>query len=206
MRTGDILTAADQRPLLGPRDFVNLVHGREPGTPLTLSGTRGNAQVSFALKVENSPDENGVLERVLVGLPAPPLAGLVPLGQSEVPSWEKLRGHVVVLDFWAPWCGVCHLVTGELNRWQARFGNPLTVMGIAAGEVSDIAPYAPRFHMQYPVFADPNEQIVRAYEAFAVPLVLVVDASGVVRAVTLGYSSERLNKMEKLVEKLLVAT
>ena len=56
------------------------------------------------------------------------------------------------------------------------------------------------------LFADPEGRVVKAYEAFAVPLVLVVDASGVVRAVTLGYSSQRLSKMEKLVEKLLVAS
>lgn len=206
IRAGDVLNAAEGRTVSGTEDFVSLIQGRAPGTLLRLSGTRGTRAVSFELKVESSPDENGVLERILIGFPAPDLSGLVPLGEQSVPSWPSLRGRVVVLDFWAPWCGVCHMISPELNRWQQRFGEKLAVIGIAAGAVSEIAPHAPRFHMQYPVFADPDEQVVKAYEAFAVPLVVVVDASGVVRAVTLGYSSQRLSKMEKLVEQLLVAT
>ena len=205
IRTGDVLTAADGRPLSGPADFVKLIHGREPGTTLRLEGARGAERVSFLVKVEGSPDENGVLERILVGQPAPVLEGLEPLAEAAVPSWAALRGHVVVLDFWAPWCGVCHLVGAELNRWQERFGGKLTILGIAAGPLSEVAPHAPRFHMQYPLFADPEERVVNAYEAFAVPLVLVIDATGVVRAVTLGYSSQRLSKMETLIEKLLVS-
>ena len=206
VRAGDILTAAEGRKVNGTEDFVSLIHGRAPGTSLRLSALRGNQSVSFELKVESSPDENGVLERILVDLPAPALDGLEAVGERSVPSWASLRGHVVVLDFWAPWCGVCHLVSAELNRWQARYGEKITIIGIAGGALSEVAPHAPRFQMQYPQFADPEERVIKAYEAFAVPLVLVVDASGVVRAVTLGYSSQRLGKMEKLVEKLLVAS
>jgi len=206
VRAGDILTAAEGRKVNGTEDFVSLIHGRAPGTSLRLSALRGNQSVSFELKVESSPDENGVLERILVDLPAPALDGLEAVGERSVPSWASLRGHVVVIDFWAPWCGVCHLVSAELNRWQARYGEKITIIGIAGGALSEVAPHAPRFQMQYPQFADPEERVIKAYEAFAVPLVLVVDASGVVRAVTLGYSSQRLGKMEKLVEKLLVAS
>jgi alkyl hydroperoxide reductase subunit AhpC len=57
--------------------------------------------------------------------------------------------------------------------------------------------------MQYPTFADPGERVVEAYDAFAVPSVFVIDVKGVVRAVSVGYSSVRLSKMEKLLEKLL---
>ncbi len=203
---GDVLTAAEGRTVSGTDDFVKLIQSRAPGTVLRLSGTRGTRKVSFELMVENSPDENGVLERLLVGFPAPELSGLEPLGERTLPTWASLRGRVVVLDFWAPWCGVCHMISPELNRWQQRFGEKLAVIGIAGGELSEVAPQAPRFNMQYPLFADPDEHVVKAYEAFAVPLVVIVDASGVVRAVTLGYSSQRLSKMEKLVEQLLVAS
>lgn len=95
-------------------------------------------------------------------------------------------------------------MSAELNRWQTRFGERVVVMGIAAGPVGKIAESATRFQIRYPVVADPEERVVRAYDAFAVPLILVVDATGIVRAITLGYSSQRLVQMEKLVEKLLI--
>ncbi len=204
IRPGDQLTQADGRALEDPDAFVRLIRSREPGSRLTLVGYRDGQSKVFDLKIESSPDENGVLERTLVNLPAPALDGLASLTDQAAPNWPSLRGHIVVLDFWAPWCGVCHLVTAELNRWQQRFGERVTVIGIAAGSVSQIARSAPRFNMQYRVLADPEERVARAFDAFAVPLVLVVDASGVVRAVSLGYSSLRLTKMEQLVERLLI--
>jgi peroxiredoxin len=157
----------------------------------------------FELMIEPLPDENGILERTFVAQPAPALDGLVAVSGKTAVAWASLRGRIVVLDFWAPWCGVCHLVSTELNRWQTRFGERVVVIGIAAGPVWKVAEFAARFQMHYPVAADPEERVVNAYDASAVPLVLVVDGSGVVRAVTLGYSSQRLTQMEKLVERLL---
>ena len=200
------LTLAEGRRLTSPDELVRLIRGREPGTRLTLIGSRGRAVKLFDLTIEPSPDENGVLERTFVDQPAPALDGLVAIAGDVAPSWSSLRGRIVVLDFWAPWCGVCHLVTSELNRWQSRFGERMTVIGIAAGSVAQVARFAPRFHMQYVVVADPEERVVKAFDAFAVPLVLVVDMVGLVRAVNLGYSSPRLRKMEKLIEKLLAAS
>jgi thiol-disulfide isomerase/thioredoxin len=204
IRAGDQLTQADGRPLEGAQGLVVLIRSRKPGSHLTLSGFRGGEPQVFDVGIEDSPDENGLLERTLVNLPAPALDGLVPLGSQAAPSWASLRGRVVVLDFWAPWCGVCHLVASKLNQWQQRFGERIAVVGIAAGPVVQVAQSAPRFHMNYLVVADPDERVVSAYDAFAVPLVLVVDSGGFVRAVSLGYSSMRLSKMEQLVEKLLI--
>ena len=203
IHAGDQLMRADGRPVQGPEEFVRLIRSREAGTRLALTGSRDGKPQMFSLSIEESPDENGVLERTLVNLPAPALDGLKSLTTEAAPNWPSLRGRIVVLDFWAPWCGVCHLVTSELNRWQERFGDRVTVIGIASGSVTQIAQSAPRFHMQYRVVADPEERVIRAYDAFAVPLILVVDASGVVRAVSLGYSSLRLTEMEQLVQKLL---
>ena len=203
IRAGDRLTHAEGRPLNNPEDLVRLIRGLEPGMRLILEGSRGPDRKQFSLTIEPSPDENELLERTFVGQTAPALVGLASISGQAPPSWSSLRGRIVVLDFWAPWCGVCHLVTSELNRWQSRFGERMAVIGIAAGSVAQVALYAPRFHMLYAVVADPEERVARAFDAFAVPLVLVVDMEGVVRAISLGYSPQRLTKMEKLVEKLL---
>jgi peroxiredoxin len=159
----------------------------------------------FAAQTGQAPlsDKNAALERKFVGRAAPSLDGLVSIDQQRALGWSTLRGQVVVLDFWAPWCGVCHVVAEDLNRWRLRFGERLQVIGIAAGPVERVAAHALRFHMQYSIAADPHEKVSDAFDAFAVPLVVVVDASGVVRAITMGYSSPRMAKMEELVEQLL---
>ena len=152
------------------------------------------------------PDKNAELEQEFVGHPAPSLTGLRSLDGRGAPEWSSWRGRVVVLDFWAPWCGVCHLVAEDLNRWQERYGEHISVVGIAVGSVEHIARQATRFHMQYPTLADPSEQVSEAYHAQAVPLIIVVNQTGVVRAVTLGYSSARMINLEKLVAQLLLST
>ncbi len=200
---GDHLMSAEGHPLDSPEQFVKLIRSRRPGAHLTLVGSRGSESRSFDLKIENLPDENGVLERTFLDLPAPTLDGLVSLSGEAPPTWPSLHGRIVVLDFGPLGAAFCHLISPELNRWQTRFGERLAVIGIAPGSVAQIAEAAPRFHMQYRVLADPRERVVKAFDAYAVPLVLVIDGAGVVRAISLGYSSQQLNKMERLVEKLL---
>lgn len=200
---GDRLLECNARPLQGPEDLVALIRASKPGTILHLSGTRAGNSRSFEVKVEASPDENSVLTRLFVGRVAPSLDGIVAVGGQPAPHWSELRGRVVVLDFWAPWCGVCHLVTDDLNQWQQEFGSALQVIGIATGSPQHVAQFAPRFHMEYLVVADPDEIVSKAFNASAVPMVFVIDRSGVVRAVHLGYSSERMSTMKQLVSQLV---
>jgi peroxiredoxin len=95
------------------------------------------------------------------------------------------------------------VVADDLNRWQHEFGKRLQVVGIAAGAVEDVSRLAPQFHMEYLVAADPSETVSTAFSASAVPLVVVVDAAGVVRAITLGYSSARMSAMKNIVAQLV---
>jgi peroxiredoxin len=203
MAAGDSLLSADDRRFQGPDALVALIRLSAPGSVLRFQGRRAGASRTFEVNVQAAPDENTVLARMFVGRPAPPLDGVVAIGDAATTSWEQLRGRVVVLDFWAPWCGVCHVVADDLNHWQHEFGERLQVVGISAGTVEDVSRLAPRFHMQYPVVADPSEAVSTAFSASAVPLMVVVDAKGVVRAITLGYSSARMSAMKNIVAQLV---
>jgi len=200
---GDFLLGTDKRPFDGPDALVALIRSSAPGSVMRFKGRRAGADRTFEVSVESAPDENTVLERMFVGRPAPSLDGVVGIGDNATPSWRQLRGRVVVLDFWAPWCGVCHVVAADLNHWQHEFGERLRVVGIATGTVEDVSRLAPGFHMEYLVAADPSEAVSTAFSASAVPLVVVVDATGVVRAVTLGYSSARMSAMKNIVAQLV---
>jgi thiol-disulfide isomerase/thioredoxin len=200
---GDRLLECDGQILETPADLVARIRTSKPGKLLQLKGQRAGSTTRFAVKVQPSPDENSVLERLFVGHAAPSLDGLVGIGEQPALRWAELQGRVVVLDFWAPWCGVCHVVADDLNHWQQEFGRQLHVIGIATGSVEDVSKFAPRLHMAYPVAADPNEVVARAFSASAVPMVFVVDRKGIVRAVHLGYSSARMSEMKQLVMQLV---
>ncbi len=150
-----------------------------------------------------SLDPNSVLRRRFLGRPAPSLDGLVAIGDDSALRLRGLRGRVVERVFWAPWCGVCHMVADDLNQWQQEFGSRVQVIGISTGTAEQVSRFAPRLHMEYLVAADPEETVSKAFGASAVPMVFVIDPSGIVRAVHLGYSSARMSAMKQLVTQLV---
>ena len=62
---------------------------------------------------------------------------------------------------------------------------------------------AVEFGIRYPVASDESGKTSRDWRALSIPTLFVIDRSGVVREVVVGYSSDRLAEAERLVEKLV---
>jgi cytochrome c biogenesis protein CcmG, thiol:disulfide interchange protein DsbE len=97
-----------------------------------------------------------------------------------------LRGHVVVIDFWATWCDACTKELKYFVRARQTFGNRIEVVTVS-NELHDVAAsYLRQWNIDLPLVEDLSGAISRLYSVSAVPVTLVLDAAGDVSYVSVG--------------------
>jgi len=107
---------------------------------------------------------------------------------------STLRGHAIVLDFWASWCGPCRESTPVLSRIQKRYrSRGVLIFGINEDEnVSPafVARAQEAFGASYPSLGDPDAQVASYYDVQVLPTLVLVDRRGRIRATHVGVPSE----------------
>lgn len=74
---------------------------------------------------------------------------------------DQFKGNVLVLDFWATWCGPCITEIPEFNRLQEKYaGKGVKVIGVtlASGEAKEVQPFIIRNKMKYTVLMGDDNQ------------------------------------------------
>jgi cytochrome c biogenesis protein CcmG, thiol:disulfide interchange protein DsbE len=119
---------------------------------------------------------------VEVGQSAPPLAATELSGQGF--DLNALRGHVVIVNFWATWCAPCRAEMPALNAFYQQYRNQgLDMIGISADrprDRSDVVKVMQAYAYPAAMLRDANPNGFGAPEAL--PETFVIDGTGVVRA------------------------
>ena len=111
---------------------------------------------------------------------APPISAALLDGGSL--DWSALRGHPIVLDFWASWCGPCRAEQADLNALHSQYASHgVAFIGVDVRDDNAQA-LAFRHDLQvlFPSVVDADEQISAAYDVAAPPTIVVIDSRGTI--------------------------
>jgi thiol-disulfide isomerase/thioredoxin len=151
----------------------------------------------------------------LLGEPAPELTGVAAILPSGTRSLADLKGKVVLLDFWATWCGPCYKSFPLLAEWHRSLGGEgLVILGLtrfygeANGEKADenaetayLLDFKKKQDLPYDfvLSRDLTNQI--NYDALSLPTTVVIDRRGIIRYIETGTGKEE--DLEKTIRRLL---
>src|SRR5947209_2758077 len=130
---------------------------------------------------------------------------------------SDLRGHVVLLDFWATWWGPCRIAFPHLREWNEKYKDKgLVILGITKyyghADGKELTPpeelsYLERFkkenNLTYGIAVASGDDNHRNYNVLAIPTAVLIDRQGVVRLVTTGSGGGNEVEITAAIEKLL---
>lgn len=126
--------------------------------------------------------------------PAPDAAGRPPgielaaLGGGRM-SLADFQGEIVVVDFWASWCGPCKLQAKVLEKLHEELDGRVQFLAVNLGEDPlTVEKYVARNAFPYPVLLDPDERLGNDMGIFVLPTVMILDREGSIAYLRAGIS------------------
>lgn len=185
IQEGDFLLAINGAALRGRSTLLDSVRAHGVGDVMAVRLGRDGRVLDLKMALSPRPEDMRALSQALIGGLAPSLHGT--FYQGEAASLEALRGKVVLLDFWATWCGPCRMTLPALDALSREYGDQgLVVIGVSNENQSELDAFQRKAALGYPLVRDPEGRTQRAYQAFAYPTLALIGKDGKVARIETG--------------------
>ncbi len=148
--------------------------------PFRLPAPEGFQTIGYEPPVDERAlqQQGGVAAAPQVDIPAPDFTLLDPQGNEHTLS--DYRGQIVVLDFWATWCGPCLAVMPELQAIHEQYKDQGVVMvGVNAWENGDPHALMAARNWDYLLLLD-GDRVASDFQVTGIPTMVVVDQNGMI--------------------------
>ncbi len=124
--------------------------------------------------------------------------------QGDNKKLSEYRGKVVLINFWATWCGPCQQELPKLAELkQLHDDYDFELLGVNIDEEPDKAiKLARKLGVNFPVLFDQQKQVSKLYDIDAMPMTILVDRNGDVRYLHRGYKESYLSLYQQQINKL----
>ena len=151
------------------------------------------------------------------GAPGDPFASRTKLGQmmpnihftdtaGKETAIEDLRGKVVLVNFWATWCGPCQAEIPLLEKevWEKYKSGRFFLVGIAREQSEkEVASYRAEHGITYPMAADPHRSTYKLFADAGIPRTYLVGPDGKIVYQSVGYTPDEFAKLKKALTEQL---
>ena len=128
----------------------------------------------------------------------------VPQLDGPAVSFAELRGRVVIMEFWATWCGPCRFSLPSLEVIYKRFRNRgVTVLLINQGEDAGTVRKWAEQRFTAPILLDADQHVGRLYGVSGIPRLFIVDQRGRIVYAHAGYGGGLEHNLALILEQLL---
>ncbi|CBE68752.1 MAG: TlpA family protein disulfide reductase [Candidatus Methylomirabilis oxygeniifera] len=120
---------------------------------------------------------------------------------------SDFRGKkVVLINFWATWCPPCRLEMPTMQQIYAEYkdrGFEILAVNIESDAKQEVSDFVKELRLTFPILSDPDMKITRKFRVIGLPVSVLIDRQGIVRAKEIGYHDWTSRVSRKLVEGLL---
>jgi peroxiredoxin len=143
-------------------------------------------------------------------VPAVPLSSAAPdftlhtMGGPNMRLQEQ-RGRVVMINFWATWCGPCRQEMPQLSKLYEKYrASGFVLMGVNVDDdARNAEAVAAKLGVPFPVLLDTDKTVSRLYDLSTMPSTVLIDRDGKVRYVHRGYLAGYEDMYDKQIRELL---
>jgi peroxiredoxin len=119
---------------------------------------------------------------------------------------QSLTGKVVLVNFWATWCGPCLAELPRLEKeiWQKHKSGKFAMIAIAREQSQDeITEFAAKQGLTFPLAADPHRDVYKNFANAGIPRSYVVGPDGKILFQSVGYVAEEFDRMKQIIAREL---